>query len=296
MNTTVDNNPVITSPVTQTRAPFAKRFHDVPFHIILLFFGLLTFYPLVFTLFTSFKDNPQFYSTFWGPAFPLHFSNYQSAWDAIGSKIWNTMFIALVSVIGTLFFASLTAYVFARHSFPLKNAIFMAILGLLMIPGILTLISSFLLIKNFHLLNTYWALILPYIAGGQAFAIFVLRSFMSALPEEIFESARMDGASELTLYFRMAIPLSLPILGTLAIFQVLGIWNDYIWPLVVLSDNSLWTISLALVDFTNTQYTTLQQYGPMFAAYVIAALPLIILFIFTMKLFIAGIATGAIKA
>jgi ABC-type glycerol-3-phosphate transport system permease component len=269
--------------------------HDASIHVLLIFIGVITFYPLVFTIFTSFKDNSQFYSTFWGPAFPLHWSNYVDAWRRLDDSILNTIIVGVVSAFGVTFLGSLSAYVFARHHFPGRDTLFLALLALLMIPGVLTLIPLFLLVKDMGLLNTYWVLILPYIAGGQAFAIFVLRSFIASQPEEIFESARIDGAGEFTIYSRITLPMAKPILGTLAILSLLSTWNDYIWPSVTLRNPELWTISLQLVSFSS-QWASLQQYGPMFAGYVIASIPLFILFIFTMRLFIEGLATGAIKA
>jgi ABC-type glycerol-3-phosphate transport system permease component len=269
--------------------------HDFPLHLLLIFFGIFTFYPLIFTVFTSFKDNNQFFTTFWGPAFPLHFGNYADAWRQLYPVLLNTVFVGVVSAGGMVFLASLSAYVFARHRFPGSDAIFFAIIALLMIPGVLTLIPLFLLVKDLGLLNTFWALILPYIAGGQAFAIFVLRSFIAGQPEEIFESARIDGADEFTIYRRIALPMAKPILGTLTILALLSTWNDYIWPSVTLRNPELWTISLKLVSFSS-QWANLQQYGPMFAGYVIASIPLLILFMFTMRLFIEGLASGAIKA
>ncbi len=269
--------------------------HDFPLHLLLIFFGIFTFYPLIFTVFTSFKDNNQFFTTFWGPAFPLHFGNYADAWRQLYPVLLNTVFVGVVSAGGMVFLASLSAYVFARHRFPGSDAVFYAIIALLMIPGVLTLIPLFLLVKDLGLLNTFWALILPYIAGGQAFAIFVLRSFIAGQPEEIFESARIDGADEFTIYRRIALPMAKPILGTLTILALLSTWNDYIWPSVTLRNPELWTISLKLVSFSS-QWANLQQYGPMFAGYVIASIPLLILFMFTMRLFIEGLASGAIKA
>ncbi len=269
--------------------------HDFFLHLLLIFLGIFTFYPLLFTLFTSFKDNSQFYSTFWGPAFPLHWANYADAWRQLYPVLLNTVLVGVVSAFGVVFLASLAAYVFARHRFPGSNFFFYAIIALLMIPGVLTLIPLFLLVKDLGLLNTYWVLILPYIAGGQAFAIFVLRSFIAAQPEEIFESARIDGAGEFTIYRRIAAPMAKPILGTLAILSLLSTWNDYIWPSVTLRNQDLWTISLKLVSFSS-QWASLQQYGPMFAGYVIASVPLLLLFMFTMRLFIEGLSTGAIKA
>jgi ABC-type glycerol-3-phosphate transport system permease component len=198
-------------------------------------------------------------------------------------------------MVGVLIIASVTAFVFARYNFPGKEFLFFAILALLMIPGILTLVPAFLLVKGFGLLNTYWALILPYVAGGQIFAIFVLRSFIASLPEELFESARLDGASMWHLYSKITLPLSKPILVTIAIMNILSTWNDYIWPLVTIPDGNKWTVSVGIVSF-GSQYAGLQNWGPMFAGYVIASIPLIILFMFTMRYFIAGLTSGAIKA
>jgi ABC-type glycerol-3-phosphate transport system permease component len=164
-----------------------------------------------------------------------------------------------------------------------------------MIPGVLTLVPAFLLVKNFGLINTYGALILPYIAGGQVFAIFILRSFIASLPEELFEAARLDGASTFQAFRHIAIPLSKPILVTIAIMNILGTWNDYVWPLVTTPDGKLWTISVGIVTFGNS-FRGLESWGPMFAAFVLASIPLIVLFLFTMRYFIAGLTSGALKA
>ena len=175
------------------------------------------------------------------------------------------------------------------------EALFLMLLALLMIPGILTLVPAFLLVKRLGLMNTYGALILPYIAGGQIFAIFVMRSFFASLPEELFESARIDGANTFRLYSSICLPLSKPILVTIAIMNILGTWNDYIWPLVTIPDGKRWTISVGIVSF-GSQYLGTESWGPMYAGYVLASLPLIILFVFTMRYFIAGLTSGAIKA
>jgi ABC-type glycerol-3-phosphate transport system permease component len=268
--------------------------HDLPYYVLLLVLGLLTFYPFLFTLFTSLKDNDEFFHTLLVPTLPLHWSNYADAWVVIAGSILNTMGIAAVSVIAGLLFASLSAYVFARFSFPARTVLFYLILALMMVPGIFTLIPLYLEVKSFHLMNTYGALVFPYIAGAQAFNIFVLRTFFASLPEELFESARLDGAGERIIFARIAVPLSRPILVSVAILGVLGIWNDYLWPALTLSDPAMWTISMALVSFAG-QYAQLQQWGPMFAGYVIATVPLIVMFFFTMRYFVEGLASGAIK-
>ncbi len=232
---------------------------------------------------------------FWGLPIPPEFANYRDAWSRVNPYVLNSLFVSITSMLGAVLVSSLTAFIFARYNFPGREFFFFAILALLMVPGVLTLVPTFLLIKNFGLLDTYWALILPYIAGGQVLAIFILRSFIAALPEELFESARLDGATLWDLYARITLPLSKPILVTVAIINILGTWNDYIWPLVTIPDGNKWTVSVGIVSFGST-YSGLQNFGPMFAGYVIASVPLIILFLFTMRYFIAGLTSGAIKA
>jgi multiple sugar transport system permease protein/raffinose/stachyose/melibiose transport system permease protein len=285
----------------------ASAWRDVPAHLPLLFLLALTFYPFVFLVQTSLKDNPQFFHDFWGVRPPLHWENYAQAWDAISPYVWNSARVTVVTVLGTLAVASMSAYAFARHRFPGRELLFYALLALMMVPGVLTLISSFMWMKQFPLaggndlwgnggsglLNTHWALVLPYLAGGQVFAIFILRSFLAALPEELFEAARLDGASEWQLYARIALPLSRPILGTVAVMTTLSTWNDYVWPLIVLSDDREKTLSIGLALFRGAYGTS---FGPLMAGYVLASLPLLLIFLLTMRAFIAGLTSGALKA
>ncbi|HMN29715.1 MAG TPA: carbohydrate ABC transporter permease [Caldilineaceae bacterium] len=263
---------------------------DFPLHLVLGLVAILTFYPFVFLVITSFKSSPQFIHDFWGVAWPPTFANYRDAWGRISVYLLNSIIVSGISMVGVLALASIAGFVFARYNFPGREILFFAVLSLLMIPSVLTLVPAFLLVKSFGLLNTYWALIMPYIAGGQIFAIFILRSFIASLPEEMFEAARLDGASTMQAFRHIALPLSKPILVTIAIMNILGTWNDYIWPLVTTPDGKLWTISVGIVTFSNS-FRGLENWGPMFAGFVIASIPLIVLFVF-----IAGLTSGAIKA
>ncbi|MEM7134542.1 MAG: carbohydrate ABC transporter permease [Chloroflexota bacterium] len=269
--------------------------HDLPIHLILGTLAILTFFPFFFLLISSFRSTTEFMHQFWGIPWNPEWLNYVDAWSVLGQYMLNSLIVSGVSMVGVLGIASLSAFIFARFDFPGREFLFLAILALLMVPSVLTLVPAFLLVKDLGLMNTYWALILPYIAGGQVFAIFILRSFIAGLPEEIFEAARLDGASNMQIFLRLVLPLSKPMLITVAILNVLTTWNDYIWPLVTIPNDSLWTISLGIVSF-GSQYGGLQRWGPMFAGYVIASIPLIILFVFTMRYFIAGLTSGAIKA
>jgi len=268
--------------------------HDLIYHLILFILVVMTLYPLFLMFFTSFKNNEQFMQNFWSPTLPAHPTNYIDAWNAVSPYVFNTVLVAVISVGFGLLFASLSAYAFARLNFRFKNFLFIALLALLMIPGLLTLIPQFVEIKAMGLFDTYSAMVLPYISGMQAFAIYVIRSFFESQPKELFEAARIDGATEIRAYGSVAIPLAMPILGTLAIMNLLNVWNDYLWPMISVSSPARWTISVGLLNFKG-QYSTQMFYGPLFAGYVLASLPLIILFIFCMNYFIEGMTSGAIK-
>lgn len=262
-------------------------------HAILLVLLVLTFYPVILMLLFSVKNNTQFYTERFALSFPLYFENFIRAWNSnIAIYMANSVIYAVVSVILTLLPAGLSAYAFARMRFLGKELLFYMVLGLLMIPGVLTLVPAFVLMLQFNMLSTRWAFWLPYAAGGQAFSIFVLRTFFANLPEELFESARVDGAGELKAFTSIAVPLSRPILGTLALLQTYGIWNDLVWPLTVNVKAELRPVMVGLLTFTS-QFST--DFGPLYAGYVLASIPLIILFAFTSKLFIQGLMSGAIK-
>lgn len=265
---------------------------DIGLNIILFVLVLLVFYPFVAMLFMSVKDNPQFIHARWVPTLPMHFENYAYAWSAVGQFVFNSIFVSSVSAVAGITFAALSAYVFARFQFPGKSILFMMIIALMMIPGVLTLVPSFLLVRDLKLLDTYWVLILPYTAGAQPFGIMLLRTFFEGIPHELFESARLDGANELGVMRNIALPLSMPIIGTLAILNVTGHWNDVLWPSVTISNVKLKTIVFGLWSFQSQYYSS---WGPLNAAYTISAIPLLIMFIFTSRLFVAGLTSGALK-
>lgn len=251
-------------------------------------------YPSVFMVFTSFKSNQEFFESFWGPPWILHLENYQYAWGYLKGSFRNTVIFCLISVPGALATGSLAAYAFARLRFPLKNFFYYAVLALMMIPNMLVLIPSFTLVARMGILNTYWAVSLPAIAGSQAFIIFVLRGFFAGLPEEIFESARMDGASEFHIYIKMALPLSLPIMGTLFIMRLLNDWNDFLWPSITISEPGMWPIAVAIRAFRSA-FDLLPQWGMIYAGFALTIVPLLLFFALTMRYYIEGITSGAVK-
>lgn len=261
-------------------------------HLVLIVISVLLFFPFIITLIISFKDMGQFSVSPFSLTFPFHWDNYRLAGDVVIPYIFNSVVLSGTTCFGVVFLGSLAAYVFATYTFPGKELLYYAILMLLMVPGILTLVPSFVVVRNLHLLDTNWALILPWVAGGQVFAIFILRTFYAQMPKDLFEAARIDGAGELSIYARIAVPLSKSILGVVAIFNILGTWNDFLWPLVTISTQDKYPLVLGLYRFQSQYYTV---WGPLMAGYVIGTIPLVILFAFTSRLFVQGLAAGGIK-
>ncbi len=221
-------------------------------------------------------------------------AGYGYAWDVLRPYTFNTVFVSLAVVLGVISIGSLAAYIFSRCRFPGRNALFMAVLSFMMIPGVLTLVPSFMWVKRLGILNSHWVLILPYIAGGQVFAIFIFKGFFDGLPGELFESARLDGAGHLRLYWNLVLPLSRPIIAVVAIVNVLGAWNNFLWPFITNSDAKYHVVSSGL--YLMNQGEVADNYATMFAAYVLASIPLLVLFLYATKPFMAGVTSGAFKA
>jgi raffinose/stachyose/melibiose transport system permease protein len=260
---------------------------------VLVVLGFLSLYPVIFVVTTSLKSLNQFYANFWFPTWPLDLGNYSEAWAAVSGYMFNSILVTTLSTIGVVVLSCLAAYAFARFEFPGRELFYYLVLFLLMVPAVLTLVPSFLLVRDLGLLNTRWALVLPYIATGQVLGIFILRQFFAGLPEELFEAARVDGASEFRVFWRIGVPLVRPTLATVAILEVLAVWNDYLWPFVVTRDPSVQTLVVGLVKFQGRFYT---NWGVLMAGYVIAAIPLLALFAIAMRSFITGLTQGGLKA
>lgn len=227
--------------------------------------------------------------------FPLHFGNYRTAWLNVQGYIGNSFIITIFQTVGTLLVASITSFAFVRFRFPLKNFIFLAFLSLIMIPGTLTLVSQYILVNNLGLVNTFAGVFLPAIAGSIPMNVFLLRSFFGGVNAELFDAAKIDGAGDLRTFWSIMLPLSMPILLTVAMTTFMGAWNEYVWTRLVLLSDSKHTIAIGVYSFTNNYYAMTGGYGAPFAAYIISAVPLIVVFALTSKQFIKGLTSGAFK-
>ncbi len=276
--------------ITVTAGRKSRR--QVGSYAFLILIAFFTFLPLALMVSISFKTRAQFSVQPIWPTFPLHIENYGFAWEQVFRPLVNSAIVCTASIIGTLFFASLAAYAFARFTFPGSRVLFLGVIALLMIPEVLLLVPRFVITGQLHLLGNYLGLIIPYISAGEIFAVFVLRTFFAAVPGELVEAARIDGASHFTIFWRIMIPLSKPILSTLAIIQLIRLWNDFIWPFVVITKKDQYTLALILRTFAGDFGT---QWGLIMSCYVMASLPLLIVFAFASKQFIRGLTSGAIK-
>lgn len=261
-------------------------------HLFIFVILAIEFYPLYTMLNISLKDNFQFVRNPWFPEAPFHFQNYVKAWEIVGKYISNTVVVALSSVAITFCFTLPAAYFFARFRMPGYGVMWYGFLALLMMPGIANLIPLFVLIKSMGLLNTLLALLLISVSAVQVFQIFILRNFIEDLPHELFEAAEIDGATHLQMIRHIVVPMSRPIISTLAILQTIAIWNDYITPMVMIRDDSRLTLSAGLVKLDG-EYV--KMWGEMMSGYTIASIPLVLVFLFTMRTFVKGLSAGAIK-
>ena len=270
-----------------------KNIGQVILHILLVALIFIMLYPLFMALWNAFKSEMTYDATRWYPTLPLRIKNVQVAFKAVWIFIVNTIFVAAVGVGGSLLVASLASYAFSRIEFPGRKFIYAAVLALLMVPGVLTLVPSYMLYRSLGIYNNHLVLIIPLVTGGSVFGVFLLNTFFSGLPKDLFEAAQIDGAGDLKCYLRIAVPLCMPILGTLAIMQLTGVWNDFIWPMITIQDTKLLTISSGLLISFTQQYSA--NMPVTFAGYLVSAVPLIFLFVFANKYYIEGLVGSAIK-
>lgn len=250
------------------------------------------FLPLYLMLIVSLKTNTQFYQAPIAMTAPFHWENWNTAWEMVTPTVANSLFVSCSSTLLTLVLALLGAYFFARYRMPLSAFLWNAILLLMMMPAIANLVPLFNLLKNLSLLNTLSALIIVGASGGQIFAIFTLRQFVSDIPQDLFEAAEIDGANHFQQMRTIVVPLSGPILGTVGVMHFLSQWNDFVLPLIVMRDHAKLPVMVQLIRMSG-EYIKL--WGPLMAGYAIASIPIIILFVFSMKLFVKGLTEGAVK-
>jgi ABC-type glycerol-3-phosphate transport system permease component len=276
------------------RRPAHRRFSrrlviDLSVGAILACLALVGLFPYLYMLETAVKSNSQFINNEATPTWPLHLGNFVTAWRDVAPYLLSSIVVAACATLGCLLLGSVSGFVLARYRFPGRNLFFGLIALLLMVPNIASLIPLFILMRDLGLLNTYPDLIIPQLTTQTVFAVVLMKTYIEQLPEELFDAARVDGASPPRLYWYITIPLAKPIIGTVALFSVISVWSDYFWPELTIVTNSLRTVPVG-VQFFQGELTT--AYGPLFAGYLIASAPLLVLFVVLARNFLSGIQGG----
>ncbi|HEV2529186.1 MAG TPA: carbohydrate ABC transporter permease [Thermomicrobiales bacterium] len=290
------------TPYRKRRITTGAVIRETLYYGILIVFGAIFLLPFLWSVSTSLKPDSQVFTDpiQWIPT-SITFDQYRQAFETVpfGRYFLNTFLIAGIGVASNLLLGSLAGFAFALLNFPARTILFRVLLSSMMIPGVVTLIPTYIILRSFPLfggndivgqgglglLNTLAGVILPGAAG--VFAVFLMRQFFLTLPSDLGEAARLDGASEMRIFWQIYLPLCKPALATLAIFTFQAGWNAFLFPLVVLNDPDLATVQMGLAAFT---YNNSTDFGPLMAASVITTLPMIALYVYAQRYFNQGIA------
>jgi len=270
----------------------------LPLHLIIVGIALLWMTPAFGLLTSSFRDAAAVANSGWWTAFqtPFNFTleNYQDvlSQNRMGVSFINSLIISIPGTVIPILVASYAAFAFAWMRFRGRDALFIFVVALLVVPVQMTLIPVLRLLTDIKLVGTFPAIWLAHTAYGLPFAIFLLRNFFGALPRELLESAYLDGASNFRVFFRLVLPLSVPALASLAIFQFLWVWNDLLVALVILQDPSKVPMTVTITNLVSSYGTQWQLLTS--AAFISMMLPLVIFFVLQ-RYFVQGILTGAVK-
>ncbi|MBM4412509.1 MAG: carbohydrate ABC transporter permease [Chloroflexi bacterium] len=261
-------------------------------HVVLMLVSAALLFPMFLMLVMSVKNKEQIVFEFFTIRPPFHFENYAVAYGFISPFMLNSVWMAVASTVLTVSVTALAGYAFGKLEFPGRNLLFWILFAKMMLPGIMNLIPSFTLAWRLGILDTSWPVILFCAGTSQPFWVFVMRTFVAQQPQELFESMRIDGANEFQIFRYLAVPLLRPMIALMSINVFVSVWNDYIWPLVTIQSFEKRPLTVGLAYLTSAHPG---DYGMLTAGYVIAALPLLVLFFISMKQFIEGLTAGAIK-
>lgn len=270
------------------------RVPDLLFTLSLIVIAVVFFFPMLWMVFSSFKSNSAIFSTPFALPTEIDFGRWVEAWQIghIGQYALNSAIVTGVSVLGILLFGAAAAFAFSRYRFRGRNLL----MGLLALGLLLPLQSYFIaqstMFTQLAITDTRWALIIPYTAMGLPLAVYLLKVYLDAVPDELFEAARIDGASDLRVFGSIALPLLRPGLATVAIFSALASWNEFLLALLYIQDDALKTIPTGLLAFSS-RYVT--DYGLLFSALSIVTLPMIVIYIVFNKQIVEGITAGSVK-
>jgi raffinose/stachyose/melibiose transport system permease protein len=256
--------------------------------------ALIMLYPLVVMVLSSFKTNAEIFTSPFALPESFSFTNLQKVWDQTNfiRYMLNSLGVTTASIVLILTFGTMAAYAIARYEFRLSSAVLMFFISGMTVPLKLAIIPLFIQLDTLHLVDSRLGLVLVYVAMGLPSAVFIMTGFLRTLPRELEESARIDGASEFLIMRRIMLPLARPAMVIVAIQNAVPIWNDFFFPLILITSDDLKTLPQGLTVFIG-EFTT--DWGVMFTGLSVAALPITLLYIVLSKQFIAGITQGAVK-
>lgn len=274
---------------------FMKNFRVVLGYSILILIALSMLYPFFAMINLSFVGNDQIFANT-GQVFhsPLTVENYANVFKEIplSTYFFNSLVVAVITTVGQVIIAAMAGYAFARLDFKYRDVLFLIVLITMLIPPQVNIIPLFFLMRELHLIDTYQALILPGLFGG--FGVFMMRQYFLGLPKDLEESARIDGCNQFETFFKIALPLAIPVVATLAIFTFVSTWNSFMWPLIVTNSEGMRTLPVGLAIFKGS-FREITLWGELLACSVICTLPVVGVFLLGKKYFINDILQGGVK-
>lgn len=262
-------------------------------YVVLLLFSLIFVLPIIWIFISSLKTSNEIFS--WPPTIlpnEVTFSNYITAFSKGNFVTYfkNSIFVAVTATALTLLINSMAGYALAKFDFKGNKLIFFLFISTLMIPLQVIMVPIFIVLRNLGLYNSLWGIIIP--PAATPTGVFLVRQYMTTIPDEVLESARIDGASEWRIFSMIILPLSKPVLTALTIFSFMWRWNDFLWPFVVLSTESKYTIQVAIANFVG-QFSV--DWNSLLAMNIVAMIPVLLVFLFFQRYFVKGIAMSGMK-
>ena len=268
-----------------------SRLWKIISYILLGIFGVMMALPFLWMILGTFKTRPEIMTpAFWPQQF--QWQNYREVLSTSNMGDWykNSLIVAMLSTLSVIFFDSLAGYTFAKFNFPFKKLFFIIILSTLMIPTEMLIIPWYVMAVKYGWVDSYWGIAFPGVitAGG----VFLMQQFMRGVPDELLDSARIDGLNEFQIFWKIAMPLSMPAVGALAIFNFLGNWNAFLWPLIVTSQREMMTLPVGMLFFSNESGSAWEM---IMTGATLSVLPLMLIFLFFQRYIIQGIALTGLK-
>jgi multiple sugar transport system permease protein len=285
------------SPIFTRRPSRSRLVRGVARHILLLLVLFLVLYPLLWMVSASLRPANQTFGTLglWPSGFTL--DNYRVGWNygtlQFSRYFLNSLVISVLCILGNILSCSLAAYAFARLEFPFKRVLFAFVLITLLLPYQATLVPQYVLFNHLAWINTILPLVVPKYLATDAFFVFLMVQFIRTLPRELEDAAKLDGCGHIGIFARIVIPLTLPAIGTTALFTFIRTWDDFLGPLLYLNDPNKWTVTVGLNGFLDT--TGVSAFGPLFAMATVSIAPIVGFFLVAQRMLVEGVATTGIK-